>query len=718
MDLGASGQKIARFGLYEADVQQRVLTKNGLRVRLQDQPFQVLALLLERPGELVTREEIQQRLWPADTYVAFDDGLNTAIKKLRLALGDTADNPRFIRTIPRAGYRFIAPVSLVPVAEKPDAGETAPLPETGALPEVASAPEPQSAEPRRGRRAVLAVALLIALVAAVVFALRRPLPPPRVVRARQLTHLGTLYLNQNLVTDGPRVYFDTLEGTDRLVHYVSADGGDVIPVKTPFGHLDVHDLSPSGTEFLAAQTDSSPRPLWRVPVNGSSARRIGDIRADDSAWTPDGKISYTQESNIYVADPDGGNTKRLAHVSGTPYGIRWSPDGKTARFNLLTDQSVTIWQMADDGGDLRPLFEGPRAANRNWAGGWTNDGKYYFFTSADEAEHVRNIWAVREQTDWWHKTEPAPVQLTYGPLSFFKPVPSRSGRSIFVLGEQRSGQLMRYDRAQGKFHPFLPNLSADMLAFSPDRQWMAYVQYPEGLLFRSRVDGSQKIQLTFPPMRAYMPHWSPNGAQIAFVANAEPGKQTAAYLVSRDGGIPQIFSKTKPVELVAVCWSPEGNPVYFSSDEGTDVVHRYVKDAKSHEMAQSSANIDARGGECSPDGRYLAGISDATHDLVLYDWKTGQKRKLAGYADYPSWSADAKYIYFNSFLQPETTRDQLSGVYRVRVEDGKVERVTDGAGLTVTGMWGVWSGITPDGSVLLLSDKSTRDVYALDLDLP
>src|SRR5664279_335920 len=160
MDLGASGQKIARFGLYEADVQQRVLTKNGLRVRLQDQPFQVLALLLERPGELVTREEIQQRLWPADTYVAFDDGLNTAIKKLRLALGDTADNPRFIKTIPRAGYRFIAPVSLVPVAEKPDAGETAPLPETGALPEAASAPEPQSAEPRRGRRAVLAVALL------------------------------------------------------------------------------------------------------------------------------------------------------------------------------------------------------------------------------------------------------------------------------------------------------------------------------------------------------------------------------------------------------------------------------------------------------------------------------------------------------------------------------------------------------------------------------
>jgi len=105
--------KIVRFGLFEVDLDQRLLSKEGIRVRLQDQPFQVLVLLLERPYEVVTREEIQQKLWPADTYVAFDDGLNTAIKKLRLALGDSADNPRFIETVPRRGYRFLANPSLV-----------------------------------------------------------------------------------------------------------------------------------------------------------------------------------------------------------------------------------------------------------------------------------------------------------------------------------------------------------------------------------------------------------------------------------------------------------------------------------------------------------------------------------------------------------------------------------------------------------------------------
>src|SRR5947207_2105975 len=119
MDISPPKTKVARFGLFEADSEQRVLTKGGLRVRLQDQPFQVLALLLERPGEVVTREEIRQKLWLADTFVEFDDGLNTAIKKLRTALGDSADNPRFIETVPRRGYRFLAPVAFPVSTDQP-----------------------------------------------------------------------------------------------------------------------------------------------------------------------------------------------------------------------------------------------------------------------------------------------------------------------------------------------------------------------------------------------------------------------------------------------------------------------------------------------------------------------------------------------------------------------------------------------------------------------
>ena len=124
MSLPSLEKRVARFGLYEADLEQRILTKSGLRVRLQDQPFQVLALLLERRGQVVSREEIRQELWPADTFVEFDDGLNNAIKKLRAALGDVADNPRFIETVPRRGYRFVAPVTIAASVDRLESPES------------------------------------------------------------------------------------------------------------------------------------------------------------------------------------------------------------------------------------------------------------------------------------------------------------------------------------------------------------------------------------------------------------------------------------------------------------------------------------------------------------------------------------------------------------------------------------------------------------------
>jgi DNA-binding winged helix-turn-helix (wHTH) protein len=136
--MGPTAQRrIARFGVFEADFESRQLTKNGFRIRLQEKPFQLLMLLLERQGLVVTREELKEKLWPSDTFVEFDVGLNTAVKKLRAALSDSAENPRFVETVPRLGYRFVAPVSV-------------------ARPESASVVDPEGTVPtaeacRRGR---------------------------------------------------------------------------------------------------------------------------------------------------------------------------------------------------------------------------------------------------------------------------------------------------------------------------------------------------------------------------------------------------------------------------------------------------------------------------------------------------------------------------------------------------------------------------------------
>src|SRR5215212_876023 len=101
---------VRRFGTFDVDLRARELRKGGIRIRLQDQPFEILAMMLERPGEVVTREELRQRLWPAGTFVDFEHSLNAAVKRLRAALGDHADNPRFVETLHRRGYRFVAPV--------------------------------------------------------------------------------------------------------------------------------------------------------------------------------------------------------------------------------------------------------------------------------------------------------------------------------------------------------------------------------------------------------------------------------------------------------------------------------------------------------------------------------------------------------------------------------------------------------------------------------
>ena len=143
MDNGNRSRQILRFGVFEADLETGELRKNGEKVPLQTQPFQVCAILLKRSGELVTREELRQKVWPEDTFVDFDQAVNTAIKKIRIALEDEADHPRFVETLPRRGYRFICPVltgdGQLAEAEYP-AAAAKPVVETGPIDQRLSAP--------------------------------------------------------------------------------------------------------------------------------------------------------------------------------------------------------------------------------------------------------------------------------------------------------------------------------------------------------------------------------------------------------------------------------------------------------------------------------------------------------------------------------------------------------------------------------------------------
>ena len=187
MEESANPARLIRFGVFEADLASGELRKNGRKVRIQDQPFRVLVILLERPGEVVTREQLRERLWPADTYVDFDRSLNTTVAKLRSALGDSGDNPRFIETLPRHGYRFLADVQQAS-AEK----ERAPV-----------------AGPRWRTRHILAAAAGVGLagfaVATIIWQLANK--PPQVLEPVPLTSYPGLELNPTFSPDGNDIAF-------------------------------------------------------------------------------------------------------------------------------------------------------------------------------------------------------------------------------------------------------------------------------------------------------------------------------------------------------------------------------------------------------------------------------------------------------------------------------------------------------------------------------
>src|ERR1019366_6336322 len=148
-----------------------------------------------------------------------------------------------------------------------------------------------------------------------------------------------------------------------------------------------------------------------------------------------------------------------------------------------------LWQADVTTNVIQPLLPDWTNSGGILPGGWSPDGRYFFFTALGDG--TRNVWAIRETKDLIRRINPKPVQITSGPLTFYLPAPSKDGKSVFVVGEQLRGQLMRYDSASNQFAPYAGGISADHITYSRDGQWMAYVEFPSFVLVRSRVDGTE-----------------------------------------------------------------------------------------------------------------------------------------------------------------------------------------------------------------------------------
>jgi eukaryotic-like serine/threonine-protein kinase len=569
--------------------------------------------------------------------------------------------------------------------------------------------------PRGGWRSWAAVVgALIAIMGVGIYLQTRPVAPPRVLKTVELTN--TNRPKSGVVTDGARLYF--IENLS-ILSQTSVAGGETFPIPTSLedtGFANIFDISPDGSVLLmnTAHGTALDGPLWSVPVLGGSPRRLGSLEGHTGAWSPDGKrIAFSKGNEIFLAKSDGSDPNRILTTRGTANDIRWSPDGTILRFTLSDPQTNdrSIWQALPDGRDLHPLLAGWSSTPNECCGKWTPDGRYFVFQAM--RDETVDLWALREPDGVFRTAPKEPAQLTNGPMNVGNPVPSRDEKKLFAQGWRPRGELVRYDAKSGQLTPYLGGLSAMGVDFSRDGKWMAYNDGSDGTMWSSSVDGTQKRQLVFPPMQAYLPRWSPDGKQIAFFGHP-PGEPWQIYTIAAGGGTPELIYRND-TNLADPTWSPDGKSLAFGenslNNQGSTIYTLDLQSRKATKLPDSDGLYSPR---WSPDGRYLAAITLDSLKLMLFDFTTQKWTELAKiFVAYPTWSRDGRYIYFDGIL------DNQEGFYRAQVSDHKLERIFSMKGFQAAGgAFGNWSGLAPDQSPLLARDTSIQELYSLDWDAP
>jgi serine/threonine protein kinase/Tol biopolymer transport system component len=558
----------------------------------------------------------------------------------------------------------------------------------------------------------------VALVAIVLF-LRPPNSPPAVIASLQITNDGTS--KRSLVTDGTRLYFSEYLSGHSVLRQVSTSGGETAPVPTSLASADIYDFYPGRSELLVkgvAEGSETEWPVWVLPVPAGSLRPVGSILAHSATWAPDGQhIVYARKSSLYACNADGTDSRELVTVPGIPFAPRFSPNGRFLRFTVrdTNQRTSALWEVLADGKGLHPVLLDWNKPAQEFGGAWTPHGEYFLFEST--RDHTQNIWALREGGSLFRKAGSEPTQLTVGPLLFSNPTPSPDGKKLFVIGQQRRFDLVRLDSKSPQFSVYLPGVSAGEADLLGNGEWVTYVAHPELTLWRSKPDGSSRTQLTYAPMQTHMPRWSPDGTQIAFMAS-RPGKPWKIFVVPAEGGTPHEVTAGDRNQGDPT-WTPNGNSIVFAgmpwleygAATGPNI---HIADLKTGQVSDVPESENLFSPRSSQDGRYIAALSTDSTKLMLYDIGKKSWTQLAvSRFGFENWSHDGKYLYAEDYS------DKTDDLVRVSVRNGKVERL-----LSIKEVprgfdpWEFWIGLAPDDSLLLMRDRSTQEIYSLDVRFP
>jgi DNA-binding winged helix-turn-helix (wHTH) protein/Tol biopolymer transport system component len=640
-----NGSGTIRFGVFEADLHTGEVRKSGNRIKLQDQPFKVLQILLERPGNLVTREELQNRIWPDESYGDFDHAVNVAVGKLRMALGDSADNPCFIETVPRRGYRFVARLEN-PVVEMPPA----PAP-------IVIVPPPQRIHGRR--LAGLAAILLIgaALLGLGIWLGRRTASQRALDFQRLTVRHGTIF-SARFAPDGHNVFYGA-----------SWDGGPINIFATDLKIPGARDVGIHSSQLLAVSSMgemailqslnsafmfTSRGTLAQVPITGGSPRQIAEnvMGAD---WSPDGKTLAIVR--------DMGGTKRLefpvGHVlyetDGWISSPRISPRGDYIAFldHTTHDDDRGVVSVVDLAGHKKVLSTGWESEQGL---AWSPNGSEVWFT-ATQAGLQRRIYAV-DLKGHQRLAFRAPGGVTLQDIA-------PDGRVLLTRDEQRAGILgmaagatrerdlswldwslpvdlsrdgntVLFDEQGEEGGPTYTAAVRDMQGsppiplgegmagdFSPDGKWvLTTVNYTQLELLPTGAGTIRKLDRGNIQQYRHGIHWMPDGKQIVFSGN-EAGHPARCFIQNIDGGKPRPLT-------------PEG----------------------------------VSGCMVSPDGQWFAvGVHSDQAQGMLYPVDGGVPRPIVGLlpGEGFSWTTDPHVVY----AYPEKTAPVK--IFRLNIFNGKRE---------------------------------------------
>lgn len=570
----------------------------------------------------------------------------------------------------------------------------------------------ESPKPRRLVSAVGAVTLVFA-GGLISYLLLRPASVPTVANYVQLTQDGQP--KALMGTDGARLYMGIGSGTSASfslhgIAELSAAGGQVrrVDVTTSTDMVPVG-LSPDGSEILVIEGQGAPPkgPLSTVPILGGTPRRISDFVAETAAFSPDSKmLAYTNLGDLFVARADGSESRKVASVNGDIRNVTWSPDGSHLRFDSSETAGTVglqvLREVALDGTGMHLLLDGWHNPPDECCGKWTADGSYFVFQSQGQ------IWALAKEGGLFANAK-KPIQLTSSPMTLSSPLPSKDGKRLFLIGRTYRGALQAFDSNTHHFVPFLRGISAEYVAFSKDGQWVAYTTYPDGILWRSKIDGSERIQLTSPPISPLLPRWSPDGKAIVFFQFAQGADKPARiFEVSPAGGSPQLLLPDDQNQQLDPNWSPDGTKVVFSGQSNDPTSAIRILDVGSRQVSTIPGSNGLYSPRWSPDGKHVTAFSGDSKVLLLFDFQSQKWSELArGSLSWLNWSHDGLYVYVLDFRQQ-------SAVLRIRISDGSSQIVADLKDFPATGRYGTALALTPNDQPLLLRDEGSQDVYSVD----